>query len=159
MKSDSMNLSGAYDIEARDAGSGAVVGRWHLHNTLTTINQTVRTQMLLGTYTGALDALQIKYFAFGTGSTPATAADTQLASEYYRKQVTQISSSASGVVNSTCALTASEVNTEIREIGVFCGSGATSTANSGTLLSRIVVDIVKTQNILLNIIRTDTCAI
>ncbi len=151
-------LKGSFLIEARDK-DGRLVWAQRLDNQLMKINQTVRTQMLLGTYTGALDALQIKYFAFGTGTTAVTVNDTQLGSEQFRKILTQSSNPSDGVVQTVVALSTSEANFNIKEIGVFAGPNASSTADSGTLVSRILCDIDKNSNIALNIIRTDTCTI
>lgn len=151
-------LKGSFLIEARDK-DGRLVWAQRLDNQLMKINQTVRTQMLLGTYAGTTDALQIKYFAFGTGTAAVTVNDTQLASEQFRKVVTQSSNPSDGVVQTVVALATSEANFNIKEIGVFAGPNASSTANSGTLISRILVDIDKNSNIALNIIRTDTCTI
>lgn len=150
-------MRGEYLIEIIQ--DGEIIARHKIKNTLTTISQTSRDQMLMGTYTATSDALQIKYFAFGTGSTPATPADTQLQTEIYRKQVTQLTNPSTGTVKSVVSLGTQEVNTIIREIGVFCGPHATSSANTGTLLSRVNVSITKNSNIALNIIRTDSAAI
>lgn len=160
MPENAIDLRGEYCIEARDADTGALLWRKRLKNQLTTINQTIRAQMLMGTYSGTLDALQIKYFAFGSGTTPATPNDTQLENEQLRKQVTQISNPTNGTVSSVLSLGSTEANNfAIREIGVFCGAGATATANSGTLLSRIVTQIDKNSNIVLNVVRSDICTI
>ena len=150
---------GSYIIEICNADTGETLDKISIDNQLTLINQTVRTQMLLGTYTGGNEALQIQFFAFGTGTTPASVNDTQLVSEQFRKQVTQISNPSAGTVTSIVSLTASEANFTIKEIGVFCGASATSTPNSGTLLSRVNVNINKNSNITLNITRNDICTI
>ena len=91
-------LKGHYLIRIIDAGSGRVLGAWRFDNQLTEINRTVRVQMLMGNYTGALDALEIKYFAFGTGSSAVSAGDTALDAEVFRKQITQISNPNPGIV-------------------------------------------------------------
>ena len=57
---DTFSMKGRYVIEARDAATNRLIKAWRLENVLTSINQSTRCQMLLGTYTGALDALQIK---------------------------------------------------------------------------------------------------
>lgn len=154
---DRLKMEGRYTIEAYCGG--VCVARWELPNTLTTVSQTVRQQMLLGTYSGALDALQIKYFAFGNGTTPPTPSDTTLENELYRKQITRISAAGAGTVSSTVSLGAQEANFVIREIGVFCGPSAGTGANTGTLLSRVAVNIDKNTNLVLNITRQDICTI
>lgn len=154
-----LKMSGFYVIEARDARTGKLLQTWQLKNMLTSINQLTRTQMLLGTYTGPLDALAIKYFAFGTGTTPASYSDTQLENEQFRKQVTQISANSNSSVQSLVSLGTTEANFNITEIGVFCGPNASAVADSGTLLSRVIVNIEKNTNIVLNIVRTDITSI
>lgn len=152
-------MRGEYRVEARDAATGALLWVQRFKNQLTAINRTIRSEMLRGTYTGALDALQIKYFAFGTGSTPATVNDTALETETLRKQVTQMTAPAPGTVQTICSLGAEEANFLIREIGIFGGPDATTAAGSGTLISRAVVNIEKNSNIVLNIVRQDICTI
>ena len=154
-----MTLSGSYDVIVRRADTGEIVERQHVKNQLTTINQTSRDQMLLGTYAGGSDALQIKYFAFGTGTTPAAASDTQLVAEEFRKQLTTIDNPAPGTVETVCSLGTTEANFTIREIGIFCGPAATGTANSGTLLSRVLLTIYKNESLVVDIVRTDSCVI
>jgi hypothetical protein len=157
--SEKSKMKGSYLIEARDAKTNALLNAWRFDNQLTTINQTIRTQMLLGTYTGSLTALQIKYFALGTGTAAVSPSNTALGSEQYRKQITQITNPSTGVVQSVCSFGATEANFTITEIGVFCGPSAGSTSGSGTMLSRVLVNITKNSNIILNIIRTDTVTI
>ena len=154
-----MKLKGHYLITAHDAKTGRLLWSQRIDNQLMAINQTIRTQMLLGTWSGSADDIQIKYFAFGTGSTAVTVNDTKLDSESFRKVATQVTNPSDGVVKSVCALTTGEANFVIKEIGVFCGSTATASADTGTMISRILVNIDKNSNIALNVIRTDTCTI
>ena len=152
-------MSGEFLIQAVDAKSGAVLWEQTVKNQLTEINRTIRNQMLQGTYTGATDALQIKYFAFGTGTATPAVTDTQLGNEQFRKQLTAIAEPNNSTVQSTCSLTSAEANFVIKEIGVFCGPSATSAANSGTLMSRVAVNIDKNSNMILNVVRSDICTI
>ena len=164
-----VQIHGRYTFIARDARTGRELWRKRLENQLMTVNQIVRDQMLLGTFAGPDDVLQIKYLAFGTGTTPAAASDTALETEVFRKQVTQQSYPSTGTVRTIVALTDTEANFTIREIGVFAGPDASSTAGSGTLLSRVNVSIEKNafmrlvplfiKNIILDIIRQDVCTI
>jgi hypothetical protein len=82
----------------------------------------------------SLPPLAITYVAIGTGTqgTPATA--TQLATEVFRKPLTNALAGASvgeGLFNGYIAPTDS-VGTAISEVGFF-GGNATGAANSGTL--------------------------
>lgn len=156
---DTMQLMGSFDIIVRDAETGRELGRQHIKNQLTNINRTLRDAQLMGTYAQAADALKIKYFAFGTGTTAAQATDTQLESEQYRKQVTTLDNPNPGVVESVVSLGVSDANFTITELGVFCGPNATSAAGTGTLLSRVNVSIYKNDSLVVDIVRTDTCVI
>lgn len=154
-----MKLIGSYDIIVRRADTGEIVDRQHIKNQLTVLNQTLRDSQLMGTYSAAADALKIKYFAFGTGTTPAATSDTQLVSEQYRKQLTTLDNPTPGTVQSVVSLGTGEANFTITEIGVFCGPDATGTANSGTLLSRVNLTIYKNDSLVVDIVRTDSCVI
>ena len=103
-----------------------------------------------GTPPGVSD-IDVSYFAFGTGTTGVTEADTLLGTEYFRKYVTSKDKSLSGKqFVAICQLSTSEANTSITEVGVF--SGGSATPNTGTLLSHALKSIVKNSNITYNII-------
>ena len=155
---DALRMEGGYIIELLTP-DGRLLERQHIKNQLTAINRDVRAQMLLGQYHRDKDALKIKYIAFGTGSTAATANDTKLVAEVFRKQVTQLVLLSPSEVRTVVSLGQNEANVHIREIGVFAGPSAYDQADSGTLLSRVVVEIDKNSNIIVNVVRTDTCTI
>ncbi len=141
-------------FEIKDANTGELVRRWTQKNLLTNANGTQFQRLLRGQTTEA----NIAYFAFGTSTTAPTRADARLRSEAFRKQVTQTSASHSGVdfrVTSVCSLGSSEADFHIREVGVFCGSSATAAVNTGTLISRVLVDFTKNSNQILNVYRID----
>lgn len=154
---DKISYKGRFHIEILQENK--IVKEFDIENQLTTINQQIRSQMLTGNYTGSLTALAIKYFAFGTGTTPAAATDTQLEDEQFRKQITQLSQPTDGQVVSLVSLGYNDANFTITEIGVFCGDDATGSANTGTLLSRVNVNIEKNSSLVINVTRTDICTI
>lgn len=157
---DAFSLKGEYIIEIQNAKTGVILSRQRVQNALTLINQKIRTAMLLGQASGySMDDLVIKYFAFGTDATAATSSDTKLGAETLRKQVTNITQTSPSTVRSIVSLGTQEGNFHIREIGVFVGPNATEAADSGTLLSRVVVDIDKNTNLVVNVIRSDICTI
>lgn len=149
---DGCNLYGRFDIEIVNAATGRILRRLHVKNRLTEINRTVRAQMLMGSYTGALDALEIKSFAFGTDATAADPSQTSLFAEQFRKALTQKSLNG-GNVTTVVSLQTNEANFIIREIGVFGGSDGT------TMLARTVVNIDKNDSLVINITRSDICEI
>lgn len=151
---------GDYFIEIIDTITGKKQTH-ELKNTLTLINQNIHLAMLWGNTAGFnFDDLNIKYFGFGTSNTPATSSQTSLVNERCRKQVTKkIFESGTNFVESIVSLASTDANFNIREIGVFAGANATSTLNSGIMISRIVVDIDKNENKIINIIRRDSVTI
>ena len=151
-------MSGEWVIEIVDAASGEVLRRERVKNLLTSINQTYRDQMLMGT-AGDPSEFQIKFIAFGTGNTPASVNDTQLVNEVYRKQITQLTNPQPGVVRSVLSLGTQEANYTLQEIGVFCGPSATSAANTGTMISRAIINVEKNSNLVINFFRQDNCNI
>ena len=121
------------------------------------INRDYRQAMIdgsFGTKGYAIDDLEIKYIALGTGTTPATENDTQLETETFRKQFTSINTSGDNTTT-VLSLGPAEANFLITESGVFCGPAATIAANSGNMISRVNVNFDKTANIRFNIIRVD----
>jgi hypothetical protein len=155
---ENIKSSGLYTIKAFEANTKELRGLWLYKNLLTKINRDLRIAMLMGTAIDAgytVDMMQIKYFAFGTGTTPATVNDTQLVDEQYRKAVTQTTQVDASTIQTIVNLLAEEANFVIREIGVFCGPTATSDPNSGVMLSRVNVVIDKNSNLVINIVRQD----
>lgn len=141
-------------FELKDAQTGELIRRWKQKNLLTNANGTQFQRMLRGQ---SFD-MTLAYFAVGSGTTPAKRSDVRLETEQFRKQVTQTSASSSGTdfrVTSVCSLAADEANFPIREVGVFCGASATTAANTGTLISRVLADFDKNSNQILNIYRVD----
>ena len=106
--------------------------------------------------TGIAPNLEIKYIAIGTGTTPIDNAQTQLANEVFRV----IPSSpptrpANGEITTEFIILETEAQVEIKEIGIFCGTGATATPNSGIMLSRVLWEFDKRSNIELSVTRID----
>lgn len=155
-----VSMRGLYRFELVDARTGKIVQSVEVKNQLTKINRDMRVAALLGEAAEYdLADLEIKYFAFGTGTTTATADDTTLENEIARKIVTKVSQTDAGTVQSIASLSPSECNFTIREIGVFCSSSATGDADSGVMLSRVNVNIQKNDNLTLNIVRQDVVTI
>ena len=87
------------------------------------------------------DALTINRVALGTGTTAVTSADTKLATEIYRKAPTTKTRGLSSFVTKVI-IGAPEAVGDIKEIGLF--AKGTDDADSGTLLSRLLIDKQKT---------------
>ncbi len=105
---------------------------------------------------GVTPDLQIMYVAIGTGTATPSASDTQLGTEVYRRQVTLQSKTGTGQVSTTFVIPAADAVFEWQEIGIYAGSSATATLNSGTLISRVLYNRNKTILEEININRVDT---
>ena len=127
-----------------------------IKNIITDVALNKEIEILLG----VAPDMEIEYMAFGTSNTAPTASDTTLGVESGRFQpTTAFARTSVGVTEGSFFLTSSDlVGVSIREIGVFCGSAATATADTGTMLSRILWSFEKTANDEIEIIRTDTVA-
>jgi hypothetical protein len=145
---------GKFDIEIVNE-KGEVIRRDSFKNLIT--NGALNT--LRDVLEGSATDIEIKYFALGTddGTTlPLDANNTSLGSEQFRKLVTKQTKPSTGVLESTVNINATEAVFNIREIGVFGGSSATSTLNSGTMIARVFYTLDKTNLESVNIVRTDT---
>ena len=133
-------------------------GKLYKHDIIKNIITDVALNKEIEILLGNAPDLQIKYMAFGTDNTTPTASDTMLGAESDRfPPTTAFSRISVGVTEGSVFLTSSDlVGVSIREIGVFCGSTATATADTGTMLSRILWSFEKTANDEIEIIRTDT---
>jgi len=80
------------------------------------------------------ESVGLTYHAIGTDNTTPTVTDTQLGSEQNRKQITDRSRSGDQITLAVFYL-ASESTYSIAEAGIFGGSAASGTVNSGTLFS------------------------
>ena len=98
--------------------------------------------------------------AIGDGTTAVTTADAKLSNERYRQQVTAKTLQSDRLITMlSISPFVSHANFRIREIGVFCGAGANQTKDTGFLLARVLVDIDKNSNTILNITRQDIVTI
>lgn len=84
--------------------------------------------------------MEVTHFALGTGTNTAMKANTALEAETFRKTRTSISSTPTSLVVKL-SLAPTEAVMTIREIGLFME--ATDTPESGTLLSRVNVNVEK----------------
>jgi hypothetical protein len=125
-----------------------------IKNTVVDSGLNLLREALRGTVTDA----EIKYIAVGTSSASVTTSDTQLGSEVFRKAVFSKSIVGTGAVQTIAILDDAEAVANIQEIGVFAGSTASVTANSGIMISRILYSRNKTNLESVQIQRTDTIA-
>lgn len=98
-------------------------------------------------------SIRLNYTALGTGTNTPANADTQLQTETYRKAIAS-ESNTNNVVYATAFYTTTETTGTYREAGIFMN--ASGTANSGTLFSRIAINITKNSTTTLTIDYTVT---
>lgn len=149
---ENLKLKGEWTIEIRVRGE--LVKTVELKNQLTNLYRNSILNQLKG---DAFTSLEIKYMAVGTDATPATATDTQLGAEIFRS-VPTYKTVENGYTQTIWVLTDLQANQHLREVGVFAGN-ASATADSGMLLSRVVIDIEKTDVMEITFIRRDIVTI
>ena len=107
-------------------------------------------------YSNTTDGM-IRYVAVGTSSATTLTTATQLTNEIFRKPIySKATTSATGTIITTTILFETEAVANIQEIGVFAGSTASATANSGIMISRILYSRNKTNIESIQIQRTDS---
>jgi hypothetical protein len=112
---------------------------------------------LVKTLQGDAPDLEIEYLALGTGNTAITDSDTTLDTEIFRTPYTlRDATLGTGIMEHTFVVLDTEAVATIEEIGIFGGSTATASADTGTLISRILWHKVKSNSEEIQFIRTDT---
>ncbi|MFD2704245.1 phage tail-collar fiber domain-containing protein [Salibacterium lacus] len=108
---------------------------------------------------GDISNLEIKYIALGAdgGSTlTLEESNTKLGDEQFRKEFTKIETTGTGEIKRTVNINSAEANFHIKEIGIFAGSDATSSSDTGIMVARVFYDRNKDELESINIVRTDT---
>lgn len=101
---------------------------------------------LLKVLQGQTTDLEIKYMALGTSNTAVTNSQTQLGSEIFRTGISSQTKTDTGELTTVFIVLDIEAVAQIEEIGIFGGSTATGTVNTGTLISRILWSRDKTNS-------------
>lgn len=143
-----VNLKGHWRIEIWE--NGKCIRVIDKDNTLTTAYRQGFLTQLAGDI--SLD-MEIKYLAVGTDSTASTQNDTRLGAEVFRSSPTSVTVN-SGYTRTIWVLTNEQANYNLREVGVFIGL-ASASPNTGTLMSRINININKTDSQEIMFIRDD----
>ena len=135
MINDKLGWQGTFRIKTKD-------GEEIIHNRI----MDAALIELLKVLTGDTTDIELKYLAIGTDNTPVTNTDTQLGNEIFRTQFTSSSVTGTAELTSLAILLEAEAIGTIEEIGIFAGSTATSTVDTGILVSRILWHRVKTSS-------------
>jgi len=135
---ESVKVSGKLKITIRDISTGKVNRVYEYNN----LNPLVMKSMIMNNLIEDVptNSMSINYVALGSGTSSPASTDTQLQTETYRNIVG--SKTQDGNVGYiTGFFNDSEVSGTFREIGLF--SDASATANSGVLVSRVAINVVK----------------
>jgi len=151
MINDLLGWSGSFVIKSTNLKTGEVT-----ENTVKNRITNTALQAIINILDNVDPDLDIKYLAIGTDNTPLNDNDTQLGNEIFRTQFLTSNNSATGQFTTTFAVLDNEAVGQWEEIGIFCGNSATSTANTGTLLSRILFSRNKSNLEEIDISRIDT---
>ena len=123
----------------RDAVTGEIKRVKEFHNIIPTVGRALIAAHL-GTSAPSPSSLLVNYSAVGTGTNAPANGDTTLQTETARTVVASRTAS-SNIAYITGFFGATDVSGTLREAGLFIGASAA--ANSGTLFSRVAINITK----------------
>jgi len=138
MEEAQLKLVGKYTFTIRDAESGEVKRVQEYFNLIPTVARTMLADQLVSS--SPTNNPKINYTALGSGTTAPANTDTTLETEDYRKVIASLTK-ANNIVHASAFYDATEVDGTFKEAGVFCD--ATAAADSGVLLSRVAIDVTK----------------
>lgn len=133
-------LKGVWKFTIRDAETGRIKRVYYYENLIPTAGRAALANNLTNA-TPTVTPLRINFTSLGTGITAPANGDTQLQTEVFRKSTASHTNS-NNVAFVTAFYTAPEVTGTFREAGLHIA--ATITPNSGTLFSRVAINITKT---------------
>lgn len=107
-------------------------------------------------FSGYSPDVQIKYLGVGDDNTAVTAADTVLGNERTRVYFTSQTKTGTGELTTDFYLSDSIANYEIEELGIFAGTAATSTADTGRMVSHVLWNYTKSSSVEILVRRVDT---
>jgi len=138
---ESMIISGHVRATIRDAKTWRIKRVYEYHNLNPTAGRQMLWQQIDPTLFSASNVLS--HVAVGSGTTAPAEGDTQLETETYRDAIA--SSNIDGkALYVTGFFDTSEANGTIREAAVLIGG--TSSANTGSLLSHVALNVTKTSS-------------
>jgi len=112
--------------------------------------------LLRDSLNGEVTSCEIKYLAVGTSSSAINDNDTQLGNEIFRAQFVSTTKPDIGQLEKTVVILDNEAVAPIEEIGIFAGVTASSTTNSGIMISRVLYSRNKTNLESIQIVRRDS---
>lgn len=147
---ENMQWAGTFIIETKDTKTGQVKQEIVKNKVMDNV-----LNKLIGVLQGTAPDLQTKYLALGTSDTAVTTSDTKLGAEIFRTAVVSQSATNTGEITTEFVILDNEAVGTIEEIGIFGGDNATTEADSGTLISRILWHKEKTNAEEISVKRVD----
>jgi hypothetical protein len=138
MITQALKLKGVYKFTLEDINTGKK-RVFEYENLIPTVGRTAIAEHLTNASPSPA-SLRCNYTALGTGTNAPANGDTQLQTETFRKAIASQTKS-NNIAYMTAFYTAAEAIGTHREAGVFING--TGTANSGTLFSRVAINITK----------------
>lgn len=126
-------------VTLRDSTTGKIKKQDTYHNIITTAGKTAIANALWDS-TPSPTTLYVNYIALGTGTNTPAVGDTTLQTETYRNNVVS-GSNISNVVTISGFFSTTETSGTFREAGLFIAG--TASANTGTLLSHVAMNVTK----------------
>lgn len=151
MINESLGVGGDFIITKRDNKTKEIKSEKLIRNRITDL----AISKMINALDGIDPDLQIKYLAIGTSANPINDSDTQLGNEIFRTQFLNSDLTAFNEFTTNFSVLDYEAVATWEEIAIFCGSSATSSPNSGTMLTRILFHDEKTSLEEISIIRID----
>ena len=126
----------------RDVKTGKIKRVQKYHNLIPTVGRTAIANWLTNASPSPA-TLRVNYVALGSNVAAPANGDTQLGTETYRNTVAS-ETNASNVAYITGFFSATETSGTYREAGLFIAG--TASANSGTILSHVSINITKSSS-------------
>ncbi len=124
----------------RDALTGEIKQIIKTHNIIPTVGRAAMASWL-SSASPSPATIRINYCAVGTGTNAPANADTTLQTETYRNTIAS-ETNANNICYFTGFFSATETSGTFREAALFIAG--TGTVNTGTLFSRVAINITKT---------------
>lgn len=142
---------GTWLIKVIDKPTGIIKRTEIIHNR---IMNAALDELIKALYSPNPD-MQLAYLAIGDDSTAVADTQTTLVNEVFRTPLVTLARTGVGEVTSLAIILDSDYDGAIEEIGLFAGTTATATVNTGLMISRILWSYTKTATEELQLTRVD----
>ena len=144
--------NGRYEIWSKKNGKKKKIA--NVNNLIVDSSKNTLSKALMGV--NATDSLKIEYLAIGDDNTAPSGSDNKLINEVFRTPYVSRTNTDTGEITTEFYILDSDYSGSIEEIGIFGGNSASSTADSGNLISRALWSYTKSSSEEIFIRRVDT---